>query len=93
MIDLWQFQSPEAVTILIGLLIFIVASRVLQNLRIGKGSGVIISLIIALMSGWYIYRSEILYDSEILSVTLFFLAIAIVFVFARAIFRFIRRNY
>lgn len=90
-----EFQNPQVVYGVIGILVFTIAFTVLARTNLGKNRAVnaIVSLVLGLMSVYGLIKYEEKLGLSILSILLILAAIAVFLVLGRAFIRFIRSSY
>lgn len=85
--DFLQFENPGAVAIAIGVLVYLVSYTAFRRLfrRMSKGIILLMSLIISVMSSWYIYKIgfDRLDSAGTVGVVVGFLIFMIVYFFIR----------
>ena len=88
-----QFQNPEFVAVVIGLLLFIIATVVLRKMNLGGGIVFVAALAISIMSSWYLFKSGMIYEVQSLPVVILLLVIGLLVVLFLPFGRFLRRNF
>lgn len=86
--DLLRFENPEVVALALGILAFVLTFVVLTRLM-DRGPSAIISIVIGIIAGWYLYTEDYLFNIEgkLLAV---FLILAVVGVAAKIAWTFIK---
>ncbi len=93
--DLFYFENPEIIPIVIGLLVFILSYASLSSKlsHLERSSNIIISLVFSLFTAGYLYKNPDYLQQSAAPYVLAILALVIILFILRSFFRFFRRQF